>query len=202
MQLKNLKFWKQPEVEIAVSDSRGAQGEQNSNVIDMPLETPLDSPAGLSGVLPMSDSMYLNLKTKPIPRGPMAAKELTEFFSKNFINCGRYAGATQKTQEAREQGLSAVISQFQNVIELVIDEKRSKLDSLLNQSAQTEGVSDIVSTQLHLAQEKLDRDILVLEEQFKLSIERKGWILAALNEFRIGFDRGLRDAVDAELLGL
>lgn len=202
MQLKNLKFWKQPEVEIAASDSRGAQGEQNSNVIDMPLETPLDSPAGLSGVLPMSDSMYLNLKTKPIPRGPMAAKELTEFFSKNFINCGRYAGATQKTQEAREQGLSAVISQFQNVIELVIDEKRSKLDSLLNQSAQTEGVSDIVSTQLHLAQEKLDRDILVLKEQFKLSIERKGWILAALNEFRIGFDRGLRDAVDAELLGL
>jgi hypothetical protein len=202
MQLKNLKFWKQPEVEIAVADSRGTQGEQNSNVIDMPLETPLDSPAGLSGVLPMSDSMYLNLKAKPIPRGPMAAKELTEFFSKNFINCGRYAGATQKTQEAREQGLSAVISQFQNVIELVIDEKRSKLDSLLNQSAQTEGVSDIVSTQLHLAQEKLDRDILVLEEQFKLSIERKGWILAALNEFRIGFDRGLRDAVDAELLGL
>jgi hypothetical protein len=43
---------------------------------------------------------------------------------------------------------------------------------------------------------------LVLKEQLKLSIERKGWILAALNEFRIGFDRGLRDAVDAELLGL
>jgi hypothetical protein len=202
MQLRNLKFWKQPEVEVAMSDSRGVQNEQNSNVIDMPLETPLDSPAGLTGVLPMSDSMYLNLKQKPIPRGPMAAKELTEFLSKNFINCGRYAGATQKTQEAREQGLSAVISQFQNVIELVIDEKRSKLDSLLNQSAQTEGVSDIVSTQLHLAQEKLDRDILVLKEQLKLSIERKGWILAALNEFRIGFDRGLRDAVDAELLGL
>jgi hypothetical protein len=202
MQLRNLKFWKQPEVELTASDSNTHQREKTSNVIDIPLETPLDSPAGLSGVLPMSDSMYLNLKTKPLPKGPMAAKELTEFFSKNFINCGRYAGVTQQTQEAREQGLSAVISQFQNVIELVIDEKRSKLDSLLNQSAQTEGVSDIVSTQLHLAREKLDRDVLVLKEQFELSRERKGWVLAALNEFRIGFDRGLRDAINAELLGL
>jgi hypothetical protein len=202
MQLRNLKFWKQPEVELAASDSNTHQTEKTSNIINIPLETPLDSPAGLSGVLPMSDSMYLNLKTKPLPKGPMAAKELTEFFSKNFVNCGRYAGVTQKTQDAREQGLSAVISQFQNVIELVIDEKRSKLDSLLNQSAQTKGVSDIVSTQLHLAREKLDRDILVLKEQFELSRERKGWILAALNEFRIGFDRGLSDAINAELLGL
>ena len=35
-----------------------------------------------------------------------------------------------------------------------------------------------------------------------LSEERKGWVLSALNEYRIGFDRGLREAIDAVILGL
>lgn len=202
MQLKSLLFWRRPEVNPEKQGHHPVTAEKSSNVIDWPLKTPLDSPVGLSGVLPASDSMYLNIKTKPLPKGPMGAKEITEFFSKNFINCGRYAGATQKTQEAREQGLIALISQFQNAIELVIDEKRSRLDRLINEIAQTDGTSDIVSRQLHLALEKLQRDISILTEQFDLSGDRKGWILAALNEFRIGFDRGLRDAIDAELLGL
>jgi hypothetical protein len=94
------------------------------------------------------------------------------------------------------------MSQFQNAISLVINEKRSKLDNLLNVAAQSDGVSDIVSTQLHLAQQKLERDISILREQMELSEQRRGWILSALNEYRIGFDRGLREAVDAELLGL
>lgn len=108
MQLRNLKFWKQPEVEVAMSDSRGVQNEQNSNVIDMPLETPLDSPAGLTGVLPMSDSMYLNLKQKPIPRGPMAAKELTEFLFQKLYQLRSLCRSDAK--DARSAGARTVRS--------------------------------------------------------------------------------------------
>jgi len=203
MQLRDLIFWKQHDVGSGNgTKDQSTETEQTSNVISMLPETPIDSSIGLSDPPPIYDPSYITIKTKPIPKGPMAAKELTEFFSKNFINCGRYAGATQRTQEAREYGLAALISEFQNIIETVIDEKRSKVDYLRHVAAQTNGASDIVSTQLHLSQEKLQRDILILKEQFDLSVDKKGWILSAINEFRIGFDRGLRDAVDAELLGI
>lgn len=207
MQLGNLKFWQwdkkeQEEEQTALNTLVPVEPAVDSTVVKLPLETPLDNPTGMSGMLPTSDSMYINIRAKPAQTGPMTAEPITEFFTRNFVNYGRYAGATQRTHEAQALGLAAVMSQFQNAISLVINEKRSKLDNLLNVAAQSEGVSDIVSTQLHLAQQKLDRDIAILREQMELSGERRGWILSALNEYRIGFDRGLREAVNAELLGL
>jgi len=206
MQLGNLKFWqwdKKDQVEQTASNSSApVESAVDSTVVRLPLETPLDSPTGMSGMLPTSDSMYINVRTKPAQSGPMTAQPLTEFFARNFVTYGRYAGATQRTNEALALGMAAVISHFQNAISLAINEKQSKLDNLLNVAAQSEGVSDIVSTQLHLAQQKLARDISILREQMELSEQRRGWILSALNEYRIGFDRGLREAVDAELLGL
>ena len=206
MQLGNLKFWqwdKKDQVEQTASNSSApVESAVDSTVVRLPLETPLDSPTGMSGMLPTSDSMYINVRTKPAQSGPMTAEPLTEFFARNFVTYGRYAGATQRTNEALALGMAAVISDFQNAISLAINEKQSKLDNLLNVAAQSEGVSDIVSTQLHLAQQKLARDISILREQMELSEQRRGWILSALNEYRIGFDRGLREAVDAELLGL
>jgi hypothetical protein len=204
MQLRNLKFWQrdQEKSTASVTEPRVSEEVIAQNVVKMPLETPLDNPTGISGVLPTSDTMYINVQAKPVPSGPMTAGPINEFFSRNFVNHGRYAGATQRSSEALALGMAAVMSQFQNAISLVISEKRSKLDNLQNVAAQSEGVSDIVSTQLHLAREKLERDISILREQLELADQRRGWILSALNEYRIGFDRGLREAVDAELLGL
>jgi hypothetical protein len=53
-----------------------------------------------------------------------------------------------------------------------------------------------------LRREKYNRDLLTLKDQWNLAEEQKGWVLSALNEYRIGFDRGLREAIDAEILGL
>ena len=204
MQLSNLKFWQKDQEETLSSDEQDVAVEPtvDPTVVKLPLETPLDNPTGMSGLLPTSDSMYINVRTRPVQTGPMTAGPINEFFARNFVTYGRYAGATQRTNEALALGMAAVMSQFQNAISLVINEKRSKLDNLLNVAAQSDGVSDIVSTQLHLAQQKLERDISILWEQMELSEQRRGWILSALNEYRIGFDRGLREAVDAELLGL
>jgi hypothetical protein len=204
MQLSNLKFWQRDLEQNSASVIPPVVSEEvpNQNVAETRLETPLDNPTGISGVLPTSDTMYINIRARPVSSGPMTAAPINEFFSRNFVNYGRYAGATQRSNEALALGLAAVMSQFQNAISLVISEKRSKLDNLHNVAAQSEGVSDIVSTQLHLAREKLERDISVLREQLELADQRRGWILSALNEYRIGFDRGLREAVDAEILGL
>jgi hypothetical protein len=125
-----------------------------------------------------------------------------QFFSQNFINQGRYTGSLQKSQESLEQGLEGVIAQFQNTISIVMDEIQAKIDSLRKVEIQSEGVSGPYAGQLKLVCERLNRDLFTLNEQLVLSEERRGWVLAALNEYHIGFDRGLREAIDAELLGL
>ena len=56
--------------------------------------------------------------------------------------------------------------------------------------------------QLRLACTRLERDIGTLVAQRELALEGKGWILSALNEYQIGFGKGMRAAIDAELLGL
>ena len=38
-------------------------------------------------------------------------------------------------------------------------------------------------------------------ERIELAAQRKGWVLDALNRYRLGFDRGVREALDFELLG-
>jgi hypothetical protein len=98
--------------------------------------------------------------------------------------------------------LAGLVAQFQNAIFTVMDETQAKIDSLRKTELQTEGITGNYSGQLKLACTRLERDLLTLSEQIGLSDQRKGWVLAALNEYQIGFDRGLREAIDAELLGL
>lgn len=203
MQIRSLKFW-QSQQESDTTDKKlvSTNTVNDQTVVKLPLESPLDSPTGLSGVVPASDTMYVSLRTRSIPTGLMSAEAMTAFFGQNFVTQGRYAGATQRTNDALELGINSVTSQFQNVVSLLISEKRAKLDNLLNVAAQSGSVSEIVSNQLDLARQKLERDISMLREQVELSEKRRGWILSSLNEYRIGFDRGLREAIDAELLGL
>ena len=53
---------------------------------------------------------------------------------------------------------------------------------------------------LRLACEQAQREIAVLKEQHALAEQRKGWVLDALNRYQLGFDRGVREALDFELL--
>lgn len=193
MQLKKLVPWKHEGTERADFEPDSPFEEKNEVVAvrKMSHENPLDRPVGLVGI-----------RSNDSPKGPMASLPVRQFFSQNFINQGRYTGSIQKSQDSLEQGLEAVIAQFQNTISIVMDEVQAKIDTLRKLETQSEGVSGPYSGQLKVVCERLERDLSTLNEQLELSKERKGWVLAALNEYRIGFDRGLREAIDAELLGL
>lgn len=132
----------------------------------------------------------------------MAAPQLKAFFSNNFLELGRYHGSNHKTQEALEQGKAMVVSWFQNAVAAIIDEKQAKVDSLRNVELQTEGVCSTASEQLRLACRRLERDIATLQNQSELATYVKGWVLAPVNEYKIGFGKGILDAIEAELLSL
>jgi hypothetical protein len=172
-----------------------AQSDTLNNVVQLPVSSTLDKPMGL-------DSSELILPQAKNPIGPMSAEEIKAFFAFDYAAQGRYAGAVYKTNEALDHGKSVLIAHFQNAVSQVIDQKQAKIDGLRSMEVQTSGVSEIVTSQLRLASMRLERDINTLVAQRELALDGKGWILSALNEYQIGFGKGMRAAIDAELLGL
>jgi hypothetical protein len=171
-----------------------------SNVIQLPPRSPLDLPAGLEP----ADTQAVSTKSTSNasqPAGLMDTFELKAFFAENFFGLGRHNGSTYRTQEALAQGKQGMVSRFQNTVATLIEQRQANIDRLLNMQLQTEGVCATTAAQLDLAQSRLERDISVLREQIAQAENGKGWVLEALNRYQIGFGKGLREAIDFELLG-
>jgi hypothetical protein len=171
-----------------------------SNVIHLPPRSPLDLPAGLEP----ADTQTVSPKSASNasqPAGLMDTFELKAFFAENFFGLGRHNGSTYRTQEALAQGKQGMVSRFQNTVATLIEQRQAKIDRLRNMQLQTEGVCATTAAQLDLAQSRLERDISVLREQIAQAENGKGWVLEALNRYQIGFGKGLREAIDFELLG-
>jgi hypothetical protein len=170
-----------------------------SNVVDLPGVLPAVanrlSEAGLRGPL-QNDRAPTRLS------GLMNAPELEAFFGENFFGLGRHNGAQYRTYEALSLGQRALISRFQNVLVNLVERRQEKLNRLEREIVMTARVSDVMTAQLRLACDQLRRDIDVLKGQIVLSEDGKGWVLEALNRYQIGFNKGLREAVDFELMSL
>lgn len=204
MKLSNLKFWQSEPSSIEDSKVDSALSKAtSSNVVQLPVGSPLDQPMGLSDEANTTlDQEPTNQSDSKAPAGPMASPKIKHFFAQHFYGLGRHNGSHFKTQEAYQNGKASLITRFQNALELIIDEKQAKVDRLKNVELQTVGISETVTAQLNLACTRLERDIETLKSQIEQAAQGKGWILAALNEYQIGFGKGVREAIDAELLGL
>ena len=166
-----------------------------ANVVHLAPGTPLDVPAGLCSQSSTGSPESVQA------RGLLEAPELKTFFADNHFGLGRHNGAQYKTMDALELGRLTLVSRFQNTLELLIAQKQAKVDALRNMALQTQGVCATVTSQLTLACQRLERDISTIHSQSELAADGKGWVLRALNEYRTGFGKGLREAVDIELLG-
>ena len=205
MNIRNFKFWNAAPVTQNVPDTQATAGGPDalSNVVQLPLDSPVDAPAGLATEMPESaQSGTQSAKKVNISAGLMAVPELQEFLTRNFFGLGRHNGSHDKTQDAQTQGKAMLVSQFQNAVAVVISQKQAKVDGLRNMELQTEGVCNTATGQLRLACTQLERDMATLQTQMDLAAQGKGWVLAALNEYQIGCVKGLREAIDAEVLGL
>ena len=171
-----------------------------SNVIQLSPRSPLDLPAGLESADAQAVST-ISASNASQPAGLMDTFELKAFFAENFFGLGRHNGSTYRTQEALAQGKQGMVSRFQNTAATLIEQRQAKIDRLRNMQLQTEGVCATTAAQLDLAQSRLERDICVLREQIAQAENGKGWVLEALNRYQIGFGKGLREAIDFELLG-
>ena len=205
MSLRNFKFWNATPVAQKVPDTQitGDEPDLLGNVVQLPIVSAEGTPVGLASETSESAQRGTQSAQKVNTSASlMAALEFQALFSSNFFGLGRHNGSYYKTQDAQKQGKATLMSQFQNVVAVVISHKQAKVDVLRNMELQSAGLCNTATGQLRLACTRLERDMATLQNQMDLATQGKGWVLAALNEYQIGFGKGLREAIDAEVLDL
>lgn len=211
MNLRKVMFWKQAATTApampanapataAVGDFEGnptgMEGAHSAKVIPLPRP---------EGAAVLEDVPAPEEFENPVPapqriKGLMNAPELERFFKTNQFGFGRHHGSHYRTAEAMERGLDAVVAEFQNIVAEMVERRQAKLDRLQLARQDVATLSGSLAQRLDLAGEHARREIAVLREQHALADQRKGWVLDALNRYRLGFDRGLREVLDFELL--
>ena len=180
--------------EFAAKSEEENSDDALASVVQLAPGSPLDVPEGLCG------QTSIGSPEPAQPRGLLETSALQAFFAENHFGLGRHNGVQYMTQDAMELGRQTLVARFQNTLELLIAQKQAKVDALRDMAVQTQGVCATVTSQLSLACQRLERDMATIQSQSVLAVEGKGWVLRALNEYKIGFGKGLREAVDMKLL--
>jgi len=200
MNLKKLLFWNTQDqfesvVQPQVSQEQPAHGQDAlSNVIKLPLSNPLIKPAGLT------DQDEAPKVTTPKHLGVLDSIELKEFFKQNHFGLGRHNGSVYRTQIFLELGKKSIVSQFQNILNELYERNKVKHQKLHLKSLETIGLCDVTRSMLEYAKESVHKDMDLLSEQIKLAENSLGWVLEALNSYQIGFGKGVREAIEFELI--
>lgn len=167
--------------------------ESISNVVKLPISTPLTEPVGLQ-----SDASKNNIDTKNLCL--FDEIEIKDFFKQNHFGLGRHNGCMFRTQTALEMGKKNIISEFQNILNEQMERKKSKFKKLHLKSIETIGLCDVTQSMLQYAKEVINQDINLLSSQIDLAENSRGWVLQALNSYQIGFSKGVREAIDFDLI--
>jgi hypothetical protein len=212
MNLKKAMFWRRddssatplvmpepasggaPAADLSIAGTEPKEPAASATVI------PLVRPSATSLEHPVQDE-FVQPPVQPVKvKGLMNAPELEAFFKTNQFGFGRHHGSQYRTQEALDRGLLAVVTSFQNIVADLAERRQARVDKLQQSRQEVATLSPTMAETLRLACEQAQREIAVLKEQHTLAEQRKGWVLDALNRYQLGFDRGVREALDFELL--
>jgi len=200
MNLKKLSFWNtqdqfESDVQLQKSHEQ-AIPEQDaiSKVIKLPVANPLIQPAGLT------EQVHAPKANTPKHLGVLDGFELKDFFMQNHFGLGRHNGSVYRTQNSLELGKKNIVSEFQNILHELYERNKVKHQKLHLKSLETVGLCDVTSSMLSYAKESVQKDMDLLSEQITLADVGRGWVLEALNSYQIGFGKGVREAIEFELI--
>ena len=200
MKLKKLRFWNnQDQFKSAVQpqethEQAALEQDALSNVIKLPVANPLIQPEGLI------DQYDEPKVTTPKHLGVLDSVELKEFFKQNHFGLGRHNGSVYRTQNSLELGKKNIVSEFQNILHELYQRNKVKHQKLHLKSLETVGLCDVTSSMLEFAKESVQKDMDLLSEQITFAENGLGWVLEALNSYQIGFGKGVREAIEFELI--
>lgn len=133
-------------------------------------------------------------------KGLINAEELQAFWRDNYFGLGRHNGAQHHSAAAMELGCQAIIAKLQNILTGLQGRRQARRDALQIKGVEVARSCADMAAKLQLACDHMERDMAELREQSVLAGQGRGWVLAALNDYRLGFDCGMRAVLDFELL--
>jgi len=211
MNLKKAIFWRRADASATTpampAPAAGSALPPDLSVTGTPKEVapgatviPLVHPSATGLEQPVQDEFVQPPLQPTKAKGLMNAPELEAFFNTNQFGYGRHHGSHYRTQEALDRGLLTVVTGFQNIVADMAERRHARMAKLQQSRQEVATLSPAMAEKLRLACEQTQREIDVLTEQRALAEQRKGWVLDALNRYQLGFDRGVREALDFELL--
>jgi len=203
MNIGKFKFWEHKSSSNttgAIDSNNTTQTKEHSNGNLYALNSYIDPvPQAQNDGLDDKWLIEASKKRDNIPKGLLAEESLQKFFNNNYFGLGQHNGLNFQSGEAEELGKASIISKFLNVLDALIDKRRARISQITHSAIQVNGQSSVVGQQLENLKSELTREIQLLETQSKLASEKKGWIVQALNLYQLGFSKGLREAVDAQV---
>lgn len=200
MNLKKLRLWPSheettPEQAPATSNGQGdIDDTEKGNVVSLFSGNPIDNPAGLT-----SPNEFW-VRKRPAQRGLLDGPEIKGFLEKNHAASGRYQGSVYGTQESLRLGTAKLVSEFQNILEELKERRKVKHQRLHMKLLEVQGIGSGTSEMLEFAKEAVGQELKLLESQIAAAEAGKGWVEEALNSYNLGFNRGLREAIEFDLI--
>lgn len=192
MNLKKLFSWNSSPKSSA--DGETPTGYETSNVIPIGSGNPLSEPAGLID-LPEEGNIF-----KSQTMGIFELPEIQRFLGLNHFGHGRHCGALYKSLKNLEDGRQEKIAIFQNILTGIYESKRKKIQKLEIQGVEIKGACDIAEAMLLEVKRCMTSDLDLLRTQIELAKDGQGWVLAALIAYQNGFIKGLREALEFDLI--
>lgn len=214
MNLNRLRFWKNPtatDKTPSPADDKGNQtpgsaAQSSATVVPLRRDDPKPSdedhvPDADTAAPPHGMETTERLATPVVRfRGLLNLPELERFFEDNYFAYGHHAGIRFRSAEALSLGLDAITAKFQNTLVDLVERRRTKLNRIQSEIISAEALNPTMTARLRLGAEQLEAEMALLDEQIRLAADRKGWVLDAVNRYRLGFDRGMHKALEFELL--
>ena len=200
MNLKKLKWWPSNQENMPVDANNPLNPEDEreeadkGKVVSLFTGNPIDNPAGL-----ISPNEFWSRK-RPELRGLLDGPEIKGFLEKNHAASGRYQGSVYGTQESLKLGTAKLVSEFQNTLEELKERRKVEHQRLHMKLLETQGVASGTNEMLEFAKATVSQELDLLESQIAAAEAGKGWIEEALNCYKLGFNRGIREAIEFDLI--
>ena len=132
---------------------------------------------------------------------PKKQSALSLFLNIDYMQRGSYDGYLYPNADLLEANIKKLRSDFRNAIDEAIDEKRSTLNELKLHQVGTKGISERLEEEMNHRIHEIENLIHELDVQKVFSVENEGLVASSLNDYRIGFVKGVERYRQEKLIG-
>jgi hypothetical protein len=129
----------------------------------------------------------------------MKTSRLQDFLKINYSTLGFSDGYESHSTDLLARKISILKSEFRQIIDESIDNRKQEVFQLRNQLIETRGLSDRLVEQLELRIQEIKEVVAKLEREKELSSEDEGLVMNAIHQYHEGFLRGCKDWHEAKL---